>query len=239
MSAKSIISTTDLSYTQEHRVILESISVAIPEGSMTMIIGPNGAGKTTLIRLILGLLTPTSGTVLIAGMSPAQARSKVGYVPQRFAVDATIPITVSEFLTLTYTATAVEIKGALAEVGLAASIARAQLATLSGGQLQRVLIARAILGRPEILVLDEPVSNVDAGGTRSIYDHLEHLRDTHNMTIIVVSHEMDIVSRYASFVVCVNRSILCTGTAHEVLKSEAMHHVYGEGAKHFHHHEHS
>ncbi len=236
MRAEAIISTDALTYTQEQRVILDGISVAIPRGSMTMLIGPNGAGKTTLVRLLLGLLTPTSGTVEVAGASPADARSKVGYVPQRFAVDPTVPITVAEFLTLTYDATSAEIKGALAEVGLASGVARAQLATLSGGQLQRVLIARAILGKPEILVLDEPVSNVDAGGTRSIYDHLEHLRGTHNMTIIVVSHELDIVSRYASFVICVNRELLCTGTAHEVLKSEALHHMYGEGARHFHHH---
>lgn len=238
MHAESIITTSNLTYTQNNRAILSSIDVAIPEGSLTMIIGPNGAGKTTLIRLLLGLLEPTSGRVLVAGVTPAAARSKIGYVPQRFVVDQTIPITVAEFLTLTHRAGGAQIKGALAEVGLTAAIAQAQLATLSGGQLQRVLIARAILGRPEILVLDEPVSNVDAGGTRSIYDHLEHLRGTHKMTIVVVSHEMDIVSRYASYVVCVNRTILCTGTAHEVLSSEAMHHVYGEGAKHFHHHDH-
>lgn len=235
MHANAIITTNGLTYTQQQRVILDGISVAIPRGSMTMLIGPNGAGKTTLVRLLLGLLTPTAGEVLVAGKSPAASRSKIGYVPQRFAVDETLPITVTEFLTLTHDASARTIAAALAEVGLVATVARAQLATLSGGQLQRVLIARAILGRPEILVLDEPVSNVDAGGTRSIYEHLEHLRDTHNITILVVSHEMDIVSQYATFVVCVNRTLLCTGTADEVLTSEAIRHMHGEGARHFHH----
>lgn len=217
--------------------ILRDVSFSLKRNSISMLIGPNGSGKTTLIRTLMGLIPIADGSVRLFGKKPHEVRAAIGYVPQRFHVDVPFPITVEEFLGLTSIGkNGRSIDRALSEVGVP-QLRHHLLASLSGGQLQRVLIARALLGKPQLLVLDEPSSNIDVVGSKSIYEHLDYIRRRYDVTIIIVSHEMDVVTHYADYVLCVNRRLLCAGTPREVLANDKVSELYGEELKHFHHHE--
>lgn len=216
--------------------VLKNITCDIARRSITMIVGPNGSGKTTLIRALMGLQRIEDGTVRLFEKKPTEMRERIGYVPQRFFVDVGFPITLEEFLSLTASPHIGRgIDRVLEEVGMSRS-RKKQLSSLSGGQLQRVLIARALLGKPLILFLDEPVSNIDIVGSKSIYEHLDYLRKRYDLTVVIVSHEMDVVSRFADHVLCVNKTLQCAGTPDEVMTHAHMRELYGDELKHFHHH---
>jgi len=144
--------------------ILSHLSFSIPTGVITIIIGPNGSGKTTLLKTLLGLIAPDQGSVAVLGQAPSAIRSKVGYVPQRFEFDRTFPLTVLEFLQFTAPKLSAEAITAELDRFDMAEARNQPLGTLSGGQLQRVLITRSLLHQPELLYLDEPVSGVDIEG---------------------------------------------------------------------------
>ncbi len=201
----------DFSY-GPHRV-LHNVEFSIEEGEMVSIIGPNGGGKSTLLRLLLGLLSPDRGRILIYGKNPEQARRRLGYVPQYFRFDARFPVTVldvvltgrlSKFFGCYTSADREAAAGALEEVRLEDK-GRTPFSDLSGGQRQRVLIARALASSPSILLLDEPMANVDAAVGSLLYELLEELNKRH--TVLLVSHDVGFVSGMTTRVLCVNGEV--------------------------------
>ena len=212
---------------------LEDLTFSIPAGSITAIIGPNGSGKTTLLRVLLGLLTPTSGQVWVLGRQPSKVRAAMAYVPQRFSVDRSFPITVLEFLQLSHSPCSTEkIAEYLGHLGIADTL-RMKLGSLSGGQFQRVLIERAMLGDPQVLFLDEPSSGIDVAGETTFYQLVLHLQREHRCTVVMVSHELQVVARYADLVLCLNRRLVCQGPPHRVLTAETLKQVFGPEASLF------
>lgn len=206
----------DVTFRQNGTYILDRVSFSVRQGDMYAIIGPNGGGKTTLLKIILGLLPATSGTVEIFGKPPAEGRKMAGYVPQFRTFDFHYPITVREMVLsgrLTHT------KGitrryrdedhevtteVLADLNLSHLSART-LSRLSGGEQQRVILARALVGRPELLVLDEPTVYVDTPTEVHFFDILEELK--RSMTILLVSHDIGVISRHVTRVACLNQTL--------------------------------
>lgn len=230
------ISVKKLSVKLGRTKILDQLDFTIPEKSITAIIGPNGCGKTTLMKAILGLIQ-YSGEVKLLEKSINESLDKISYVPQRFAFDRTFPITVREFLQLDPHSNHREIKNIkekLKEVGMQDS-EDTLLGILSGGQLQRVLIARALLNNPKILFLDEPASGIDIKGERNFYELIKHLNEEHGVTIVLVSHEIDIVFRYATHVICLNKKMLCFGKPSDVLTNNTIKELYNENVELYQH----
>lgn len=232
------IAAQDIRVTFEDHVVLDGISFEIPVGTMAAIIGPNGSGKTTLVKTLLGLITPTSGTANFFGHHLHESRGEIGYVPQRFAFDKTFPMTVAEFLALNKHHHTPKDAGeeAIKEVGLTPLILERRLGDLSGGQLQRVLVASAILNHPSILFLDEPATGIDVAGEEALYDVLAHLNAEHKTTILMVSHDIAMVSKLVDTVICINKKLLCVGPPKSMLTDSRLSHLYGETAHPFAHH---
>jgi len=215
--------------------ILQDVSFSIPQGSIAAIIGPNGSGKTTLLKILLGFLFPQQGKVWILGKTPQQARGDVAYVSQRFSFDKSFPITVLEFLQLSHPQCAKEkIVQYLSHLKIAETL-NMKLGSLSGGQLQRVLIERAMLGDPKILFLDEPAAGIDIGGEQPFYELVLHLHREHGSTVIMVSHELDVVANYAGLVLCLNRKLVCQGKPEQALSPETLRELYGKEVALYHH----
>ncbi|MBN8429500.1 zinc ABC transporter ATP-binding protein ZnuC [Microbulbifer salipaludis] len=212
------------------RQLLHDISLALEPAEIVTVIGPNGAGKTTLLRLLLGLSKPTSGTVeRIPGL-------RLGYMPQRLQIDATMPMTVGRFLQLGIEGVPVE--KALARVA-APHLASARLADLSGGEMQRVLLARAAARRPQLLVLDEPTQGVDVGGQSEVYQLIAQLRDELRCGVLLVSHDLHLVMAATDRVLCLNQHICCHGHPEQVSKDPVYLEMFGDKlALYTHHHNH-
>ncbi|MCF8216676.1 MAG: ABC transporter ATP-binding protein [Chlorobium sp.] len=192
--------------------ILKNLSFSVSEGDFLAIVGPNGGGKTTLLRVLLGLQKPSSGTVSVFGGDPGHTPGRIGYVPQRLFFDRDFPLSVKDVVLMGrialkspfqhYSKIDREAVGeALKIVGLS-SLGNRRIGALSGGELQRALIARALAGKPELLLLDEPTASVDPEMKTTIYDLLDHLGKT--MTILLVTHDTGTVSRFVSRVLCLN-----------------------------------
>lgn len=231
------IEVNNLSFSYEKEPILQDVSFEIPKGGIAAIIGPNGSGKTTLLKILLGFFAPQKGRVLVFGKSPSKIREKVGYVPQRFAFDRSFPITVLEFLKMSCpSCLEKKIEEYLSHLGVQA-IPQERLGSLSGGQLQRVLVVRAMLHDPEVLYLDEPAAGIDIGGEHDFYQMIRHIHQDHGTTVVMVSHEIDVVQGFASQVICVNRKLVCSGTPEQVLTPEVLRELYGREAAVYHHEE--
>lgn len=216
---------------------LDDISFSIPHGSICALVGPNGSGKTTLLKIMIGLLVPAKGSVAVLGKPPKESKAFIGYVPQRFSFDRTFPITVYEFLRMSHPfCSRTEIHEHLCRIRMDGNI-DARLGALSGGQLQRVLICRALLSDPAALFLDEPVSGVDIGGEQTFYELIAHLHREYNTTIVMVSHELDVVANFADLVLCVNKRLVCEGKPEHVFTQETLTELYGKQAAHYHHKE--
>jgi ABC-type Mn2+/Zn2+ transport system ATPase subunit len=210
--------------------ILQDVSVSIPQGSIAAIIGPNGCGKSTLLKVLLGFLTPKKGVVKVLGKAPQRARLEVAYVPQRFTFDKSFPITVLEFLQLSHPDSSEErISQYLSHLNIAETL-HMKLGSLSGGQLQRVLIERSMLGDPKVLFLDEPAAGIDIAGELTFYELVLHLHREHQCTIVMVSHELDVVANYADLVLCLNRKLVCQGRPEQVLTPDTLTRLYGKEA---------
>lgn len=214
--------------------VLQKVNLEVAEGEFLGLVGPNAGGKSTLLKLILGLLRPQSGQVQVLGTSPRQARRRLGYVPQYPSFQRDFPISVEQVvlmgrLGLTPSlgwyqrADRAAARQALREVE-AADLARRRIGTLSGGQLQRVLLARALVGDPQVLILDEPTANIDQRTEGEIFDLLAGLNA--RLTILVVSHDIAFISSYVDRVACLNRTLTCHQT--DAIDGELVHRLYGE-----------
>ncbi len=186
------------------RKILDAVNLRVHAGEILAMIGPNGAGKTTLVRVILGLLKPNAGQCFSA---PDLC---IGYMPQRIVVDSTLPLTVQRFLTLSQRATEQQQRQVLHEVGVE-RLLKSPVQSISGGEMQRVLLARALLRKPDLLVLDEPVQGVDVTGQAELFDLIATLRDRHGCGILMVSHDLHLVMAKADRVLCLNQHVCCSG----------------------------
>lgn len=204
--------------------IIDSISFNVDEGDIAMIIGPNGSGKSTLLRALLGMMD-YKGEVLFTGKKVRSVLKDIGYVPQRFHFDKTFPITVQEFLRL-FSEDKAKIEKALEEVDMLRYKNRT-LGDMSGGQLQRVLIARAILSVPKLLVLDEPTSGIDMEGVKDFFEIIRHMNKKHGVTIVMVSHEISVVYDIATKVICLNKDLVCFGEPKTALTNDALTKLYG------------
>jgi zinc transport system ATP-binding protein len=234
----ALISARGVSMMRGAREVLSNVDLDVRPGEIVTLIGPNGAGKTTLVRLLLGIEQPTLGRIA----KPATTR--IGYVPQRFDVDSTIPMTVASFLALGADVSKTDIKAALDEAGALRTLDQ-QLSKLSGGETQRVLIARALLRRPNLLILDEPASGVDFTGEADLYDLIDRLRDKHNLGILLISHDLHVVMARSDRVICLNGHVCCSGKPEDVSQHASYVRIFGPHAatalgvyRHHHDHEH-
>ncbi|GIV19056.1 MAG: zinc import ATP-binding protein ZnuC [Armatimonadota bacterium] len=221
--------------------LIENITLQVERGSTVAIIGPNGAGKTTLLRASLGLVPLASGSITLFGVPISELgdlRKKIGYVPQRLEYDRYLPLTVKEMLrAYAPHASLASLESALQEVGVHRMLHH-PIGKLSGGQLQRVVIALNLLREPEVLFLDEPATGVDIEGESRFYDIIEQLRKEHHLTVVLVSHDLSVVTRYASQVLCLNRRLLCFGPPAQALNAEMIRLVYGHEMTLYTHREH-
>ncbi len=234
------LSVENLCVKSNNRHLLENITFSVEEGKIVAIIGPNGAGKTTLIKAILGLIPFETGSISLFGHHYKNNSShvKVGYVPQRLEFDRTFPLTVLELLRFTVPPFYLfpfhkkkeekeHISRLLEVVGVHDLINRS-IGSLSGGELQRVMIAKAIVNDPQILFLDEPASGVDIEGQERFHDLVKRLNKEKVLTVILISHDLNIVYRFADDVLCLNRRLVCSGKPKDALTDEVIKSVYGE-----------
>jgi zinc transport system ATP-binding protein len=218
------------------QAMLERIDLQVRPSEIVTLIGPNGAGKTTLVRAVLGLLQPTSGSVW------RQPRLRIGYMPQKLQVEPTLPLSVLRFLRLLPGVNRARAEAALAEVG-ATQVIDKPVQSISGGEMQRVLLARALLREPQLLVLDEPVQGVDVAGQAELYSLITRLRDRHGCGVLMVSHDLHLVMSTTDQVVCLNRHVCCSGHPEQVSGDPAFIELFGEHAPslavYHHHHDHA
>lgn len=219
------------------REILKDISFDLKAGRILTLLGPNGAGKSTVIRLVLGLLNPTSGKV------ERHNTLRIGYVPQKLYLNPTMPLTVKRFMTLKPGVRDKDILPALERVN-AAKLINQPMQKLSGGESQRVLLARALLNQPQLLVLDEPTQGVDVNGQLALYDLINQLRNELGCAILMVSHDLHLVMAKTDEVLCLNGHICCSGTPDVVSSHPEFIAMFGSrGAEQLgiyrHHHQHN
>ena len=217
--------------------VLHDISLKVEPGEIVTILGPNGAGKSTLLRALLGIVPVAEGRL------SRRAGLRIGYVPQKLTIDRTMPITVRRFLSLPVRVTDGAAEAALARVGMAGQGAE-PMTTLSGGQLQRVLLARALLGAPELLMLDEPTSGLDQPGEAAFYRLIEEVRAETGVAVLMISHDLHVVMAASDRVVCVNRHVCCSGVPDAVAQHPEYVRLFGaDAARAFavysHHHDHA
>ncbi len=230
MANAPLLQVENVGVSLRNQTILHDISFAISRGDFLAIIGPNGAGKTVLVKTLLNQLPHTGKVEWAPNVS-------IGYVPQQIDLDRYLTITLSDFLNLKTSILklgSAPITEAIKLVGLPAQTLKTPLNSLSGGQLQRGLIAFALIGNPDIIFFDEPTASVDAPGEEQIYELLHRLQDEKGMVIVLVSHELDLVSRYASHILCLNREMICYGEPSASLKPEMLAKLYGSST-HVHH----
>jgi zinc transport system ATP-binding protein len=219
------------------RWLVRDVDLAVRRGEIVTLIGPNGSGKSTTAKAAVGALSIDEGAVnRAAGLT-------VGYVPQKVSIDWTLPLTVARLMTLTKRAEAHDVRSALEDVGIA-HLAGAEVQTLSGGEFQRALLARALLRKPDLLVLDEPVQGVDFAGEIALYDLIGRIRDRTGCGVLLISHDLHVVMGQTDTVICLNGHICCRGTPEAVAGSAEYRHLFGARAAgslavYRHHHDHT
>lgn len=242
----NLIETRGLSLRYGGANVLEQVNLGIKRGEIVTIVGPNGSGKSTLVRALLGVLTPHQGQVI------RQLGLRIGYVPQKLAIDGAMPITVARFLSLPRRHAPADISAMLTRLG-AGGLESRQMTQLSGGQFQRVLLARALMSRPDILILDEPTQGLDQPGIAGFYRLIEEIRQELGCAVLLVSHDLHVVMSASDRVICLNGHICCEGTPHVVSNAPEYRalfglgtggalalyqHVHDHGHDHAHHHHH-
>ena len=225
----SIIEAQGLTVQLGSHTVLDNLSFSIEAGEIVAIVGPNGAGKTTLLKALLGLV-PAEGTITLDS-------KRIGYVPQHLDFDRTMPVTVTELLRIHQRRPdQPQIRQVLETVDVG-HLAERQLGLLSGGEFQRVLIALALLNEPDILFLDEPTASIDVEGAGEVYAVLNKLQEKQRRTIVLVSHELDVVFKHASHVLCINHKLICSGVPRDALNQDTLQALYGEHQTLYPHHE--
>ncbi|PAU86792.1 zinc ABC transporter ATP-binding protein ZnuC [Pseudomonas sp. WN033] len=231
-----LLNLNEVSLRRHGNQVLERVALSVKRGEIVTLIGPNGAGKTSLVRIVLGLLKADSGQVW------RQPRLRIGYMPQKLHVDATLPLTVQRFLLLVPGARKPQVQAALEDVGAVHLLSR-PLQQVSGGELQRILLARALLRSPDLLVLDEPVQGVDVNGQIELYQLITRLRDRYGCGVLMVSHDLHLVMATTNTVVCLNRHVCCSGHPEQVSLDPAFVALFGDQASalavYNHHHDHA
>ena len=222
MSALLTIKGLDLRYGGE--TVQHGVDLEISPGEIVTIVGPNGSGKTTLLRAALGAVKPVEGRIT------RKPGLKIGYVPQKLAIDRTLPMTVRRFLDLPKRIPQAEAEAALARTG-AEELATRQITELSGGQLQRVLLARALIGKPDLLLLDEPTQGLDQPGSAEFYTLIAEVRSALGCAVMMVSHELHVVMAASDRVICLNGHVCCHGTPEHVASAPEYRALFGTGTR--------
>lgn len=241
---KSALSIKDLTVELDNHTILDHVNLDVPIGNTTAIIGPNGAGKSILLKAILRLIPKKSGIIKIYGTDHTKYRKVaplISYIPQRIAIDRNFPLTTEGLFELKsprplgmHPTERARMHELLTTVGIP-HLLKQRLSVLSGGQLQRVMLAYSLMDHPKLLLMDEPYAGIDVQGQETIYALLARIREEEHITMIMVSHELEIVMQYANQVLCLNKKILCSGVPREVLTTELLHQMYGSPISHFEH----
>lgn len=238
----SLAALRHVSFSYDRDPVLIDIDLSIEAGDFLAIIGPNGSGKTTLVKIILGLLRPSSGQVEVFGRPPAEFTGweRIGYIPQKAThIDAFFPASVEEVVGMALAAARRKgslparefrqrVRRALEAVGMA-EFAKNSIGRLSGGQQQRVFIARALVTSPQVLFLDEPTTGVDADTQAAFYDMLDRLNKNEGLTIVLVTHDIGIVNKHVNRVACLNQRLVYHGDHAEFCRSEAFQDLLGHG----------
>jgi len=219
-SSERLVTASNLSVIRQKRAILDDVSLNIAERDFITLIGPNGAGKTVFLRHLLKLDSPNSGSVT------HRADLKIGYVPQRVDIDPGLPISVNRFLTLNNTLADAELEQ-LANVTKIQHLLDTPLFSLSGGELQRVLLTRALTNKPDLLILDEPAQNLDVNGQLQFYTLIEEIYESRNIAILMVSHDLHLVMSSTRKVVCLYHHICCSGAPESVARDPEFISIFG------------
>lgn len=236
-STDPLLTVSDLYVRQGGDSILNGVNLEVTAGEIVTVIGPNGSGKTTLIKTVLGLLPPDSGRIKRA------PGIRIGYVPQRLTIDTTLPLTVARLMTVTGPASPASVEAALARLDIG-HLANAPIQQLSGGEFQRALIARAILRKPDLLIMDEPVQGVDFAGQVALYELIGDLRHELGCGILLISHDLHFVMAETDRVICLNRHVCCSGSPKSVAADPEYRRLFGPRAVealavYRHHHDHA
>lgn len=235
MNNTSLLSAENIAVRRQDRLILDGANLTLHSGEIVTLIGPNGAGKTTLVRCALGLITPDSGQIV------RKPDLRIGYMPQKLHIEPSLPLSVDRFLALAG-GNAKQRRSALQLVGVE-QLQQRPMQRLSGGETQRVLLARALLREPELLVLDEPVQGVDVAGQAALYQLITRIRDERGCGVLMVSHDLHLVMATTDTVVCLNQHVCCHGHPEKVSAHPAYLELFGEAtnpsiAVYTHHHDH-
>ena len=218
----TLVELNKVGFKQNNKWLVEGVSLKVERGKIVTLIGPNGSGKSTTAKIALGIYKDIEGSV-------KKFTNKVGYVPQKISIDWTLPLRVYDFMLLTEEIKDDAIDEALALTGVT-HLKNKNLGNLSGGEFQRVLIARAISKKPELLVLDEPVQGVDYTGEIALYELIKKISDTLNCGILLISHDLHTVMTATDHVVCLNGHVCCSGTPMDVVKNNEYKTLFGEKA---------
>ncbi len=220
----SLIETRGLTVRLGGRTVLHDVDFAIERGEIVTVVGPNGSGKTTLLRALIGAVPPARGAVARApGL-------RLGYVPQRLHIDPTLPLTAARFLNLPRRVARADVDAALTRAG-AGGLGGRQMSDLSGGQFQRVLLARALLERPDLLILDEATAGLDQPGQAAFYRQIEEVRREMDCAVLMVSHELHVVMSASDRVVCLNHHVCCEGKPDAVASAPEYRALFGTGTQ--------
>jgi zinc transport system ATP-binding protein len=219
-SPQSLVRLEQAGVMRAGRWLVRDVDLDVQRGEIVTLIGPNGSGKSTTARMALGIVAPTEGTAKRA------VNLRVGYVPQKVAVDWTLPLTVDRFMTLTNPLSRAQKEAALESTGIA-HMAKAEVRNLSGGEFQRALLARAIARKPDLLVLDEPVQGVDFSGEIALYELIAGIRDDMHCGILLISHDLHVVMAATDRVICLNGHVCCHGTPQAVAESAEYKQLFG------------
>lgn len=218
----SLIEARDIHLAFGGGAVLDRVDVTVDPGEIVTLVGPNGSGKSTLVKVLLGVVKPDKGTLKRApGL-------KIGYVPQKLHIDPSLPINVRRFLALPKRYSDEKVAAVVARTGIAGLESRPMTA-LSGGQMQRVLLARALLPEPQLLILDEPTQGLDQPGEAAFYDLLERVRRETGVGVFMVSHDMYVVMSASDRVICLNHHVCCAGTPTVVQNAPEYHALFGRG----------
>ena len=218
----SLVCVDNLSISYGAKAVLSHVSLRIDAGEIVTIVGPNGSGKTSLLRAIIGAVKPAQGQVTL------KSDLRLGYVPQRLHIDPTLPMTVARFLALPGGVTQGNINGALTQAGVP-NLSNAQMSRLSGGQFQRVLLARALIGKPQLLILDEATQGLDQPGSAAFYSQIEAVRRETGCAVLMISHELHVVMSASDRVICLNGHVCCEGTPEVVASAPEYRALFGSG----------